>query len=89
MVREGIRVRQIGTEEGHRLLRIVRPSSGSVATWRRAQMVLPSAQGCTSRRSPRWRFTSEDRVRVVLHNINDDAIQPYPKYAGGRPPASG
>jgi hypothetical protein len=86
-VREGIRVREIGTEEGHRLPRIVRPSSGSVVTWRRVPMVLSSAQGRTSRRSPRWRFTSEDRVRAVLHNINDDAIQPYPKYAGGRPPA--
>jgi hypothetical protein len=41
VVREGIRVRQISKEEGQRLLRIVRRSSGSVVTWRRAQMVLP------------------------------------------------
>ena len=38
-MREGIRVREISKEEGQRLLRIVRRSSGSVATWRRAQMV--------------------------------------------------
>ncbi len=44
-MREGIRVREITGEEGNRLLRIVRRSSGSVVTWRRAQMVLLSAQG--------------------------------------------
>ena len=32
-------------------------------------------------------FTSEDRVRDVLHNFNDDGFDSlYPKYAGGRPP---
>jgi transposase len=32
-------------------------------------------------------FTSEDRVRAVLHNFNDDGFDSlYPKYAGGRPP---
>ena len=42
---ERVRVREISNEEGNRLLRIVRRSSGSVVTWRRAQMVLLSAQG--------------------------------------------
>jgi hypothetical protein len=32
-----------GTDEGSRLLRIVRRTSGSVVTWRRAQTVLLSA----------------------------------------------
>jgi hypothetical protein len=41
---EPVRVREINGEEGNRLLRIVRRSSGSVVTWRRAQMVLLSAQ---------------------------------------------
>ncbi len=40
-----VRVREIGDEEGNRLKRIVRRGSGSVVTWRRAQMVLWSAQG--------------------------------------------
>ena len=32
-------------------------------------------------------FTSEDRVRAVLHNFNGDGFDSlYPKYAGGRPP---
>ena len=38
-------VREITNEEGNRLLRIVRRGSGSVVRWRRAQMVLWSAQG--------------------------------------------
>jgi hypothetical protein len=37
-------LRGISNEEGNRLLRIVRRDSGSVVTWRRAQIVLLSAQ---------------------------------------------
>ena len=40
-----VQVRTITNDEGNKLLRIVRRSSGSVVTWRRAQMVLLSAQG--------------------------------------------
>jgi hypothetical protein len=50
-VAERVRVREIDDDEGRRLLRIVRRSSGSVVTWRRAQMVLLSAQGMDRRRS--------------------------------------
>ncbi|MGH3952062.1 MAG: helix-turn-helix domain-containing protein, partial [Pseudonocardiaceae bacterium] len=86
-MREGIRVREITNEEGQRLLRIVRRSSGSVVTWRRAQMVLLSAQGMDVAQIAKVAFTSEDRVREVLHNFNDDGFDSlYPKYAGGRPP---
>jgi len=86
-VREGIKVREISNEEGQRLLRIVRRSSGSVVTWRRAQMVLLSAQGMGVAQIAKVAFTSEDRVREVLHNFNDDGFESlYPKYAGGRPP---
>lgn len=32
-------------------------------------------------------FTSEDRVREVIHNLNADGFDSlYPRYAGGRPP---
>src|SRR5258708_38640165 len=32
-------------------------------------------------------FTSEDRVRDVVHNFNADGFESlYPRYAGGRPP---
>jgi transposase len=86
-VAERVRVREITNDEGNRLLRIVRRSSGSVVTWRRAQMVLLSAQGMDVGQIAKVAYTSEDRVREVLHNFNDDGFDSlYPKYAGGRPP---
>ena len=86
-MREGIHVREITNEEGMRLLRIVRRSSGSVVTWRRAQMVLLSAQGMDVAQIAKVAFTSPDRVREVIHNFNEDGFDSLvPKYAGGRPP---
>jgi transposase len=82
-----VRVRQIDDDEGNRLMRIVRRGSGSVVTWRRAQMVLWSAQGMSVPQIARLAFTSEDRVRDVLHNFNADGFDSvYPRYRGGRPP---
>lgn len=84
---EKLFVREIDNDEGNRLLRIVRRSSGSVVTWRRAQMVLLSAQGMDVTQIAKVAFTSPDRVREVIHNFNDDGFESlYPKYAGGRPP---
>ena len=84
---ERVRVREISNEEGNRLLRMVRRSSGSVVTWRRAQMVLLSAQGMDVATIATVTFTSADRVRDVLHNFNSDGFDSLrPKYAGGRPP---
>src|ERR1039458_8917238 len=86
-MREGIRVREITNVEGNRLLRIVRRSSGSVVTWRRAQMVLLSAQGMDVAQIAKVAFTSPDRVREVLHNFNDDGFDSLvPRSSGGRPP---
>jgi len=45
LVSERARVRELDDDEGRRLVRIVRRGSGSVVTWRRAQMVLLAAQG--------------------------------------------
>jgi transposase len=82
-----VQVRAISNDEGNRLLRIVRRSSGSVVTWRRAQMVLLSAQGMEVAKIAEVTFTSPDRVRDVLHNFNADGFDSLrPKYAGGRPP---
>src|SRR5215210_8643367 len=82
-----VQVRSISNEEGNRLLRIVRRSSGSVVTWRRAQMVLLSAQGMDPARIAEVTFTSADRVRDVIHNFNADGFDSlYPRYRGGRPP---
>ena len=86
-VAERVRVRDITNQKGNRLLRIVRRSSGSVVTWRRAQMVLLSAQAMDVAMIAQVTFTSEDRVRDVLHNFNLDGFDSlYPRYAGGRPP---
>ena len=86
-MREGLRVREITDEEGNRLLRILRRSSGSVVTWRRSQMVLLSAQGMDVAQIAKVAFTSADRVREVINNFNDDGFDSlYPRYAGGRPP---
>jgi transposase len=82
-----VRVRSISNEEGNRLLRIVRRTSGSIVTWRRAQMVLLSAQGMDPERIAQVTFTSADRVRDVIHNFNADGFDSlYPRYRGGRPP---
>lgn len=87
MAREGLRVRDLANDEGNRLLKIVRRSSGSVVTWRRAQMVLLSAQNMGVVQIAKVTFTSPDRVREVINNFNDDGFDSlYPKYAGGRPP---
>ncbi len=87
---ERVQVREITNDEGNRLLRIVRRGAGSVVTWRRAQMVLLSAQGMDVPEIARVAFTSPDRVRDVLHNFNADGFDSLrPKYAGGRPPKFG
>jgi transposase len=86
-VTDRLRVREIDDDEGQRLVRIVRRGSGSVVTWRRAQMVLLSAQGMGAIAIAKVAFTSEDRVRDVIRNFNADGFSSlYPKYRGGRPP---
>ena len=68
-------------------MRIIRRGAGSVVTWRRAQMVLLSAQGMDVAAIAKVAFTSEDRVRDVIRNFNADGFSsPYPKYKGGHPP---
>src|SRR3954468_18886772 len=82
-----VQVRPISNDEGNRLLRIVRRGTGSVVTWRRAQMVLLSAQHMPVAKIAEVTFTSPDRVRDVLHNFNADGFDSLkPRYAGGRPP---
>jgi transposase len=86
-VTERLRVREIDDDEGGRLVRIIRRGGGSVVTWRRAQMVLLSAQGMDATAIAKVAFTSEDRVRDVIRNFNADGFGSlYPKYKGGHPP---
>ncbi len=83
---ERVQVREIDDDEGRQLLRIVRRGTGSVVTWRRAQTVLLSAQKMPVAKIAEVTFTSEDRVRDVIHNFNADGFNSlYPKYTGGRP----
>jgi transposase len=84
---ERLRLREIDDDEGQRLAGIVRRGSGSVVTWRRAQMVLLPAQGMDMPAIARVAFTREDRVRDVIRNFNGDWFGSlYPKYKGGHPP---
>jgi transposase len=81
-----VRLREISNEEGNRRLRIVRRTSGSVVTWRRAQIVLLAAQGMSPARISEVVFTDPDTVRDVIHNFNRDGFDAlYPRYRGGRP----
>ena len=84
---ERLRVREIDDDEGRRLVRIIRRGSGSVVTWRRAQMVLLSAQGMNVAAIARVAFTSEDRVRDVIRNFSADGFGSLYPEGQGRPPA--
>ncbi|MEU1032201.1 IS630 family transposase [Streptomyces mirabilis] len=83
---ERARFREIDDDEGRRLQRIIRRATGSVVTWRRAQMVLLSAQGMAVAEIAEVTCTSADRVRDVIHDFNTDGFESlYPKYKGGHP----
>ncbi len=82
-----VQVRELDNDEGRKLLSIIRRGSGSVVRWRRAQIVLWSAQAMSVPQIAEIAFTSQDRVREVIHNFNTDGFASLdPKYAGGRPP---
>jgi hypothetical protein len=85
-VAERVRVREISNQEGNRLLRIVRRSTGSVVTRRRAQMVLGSAQAMDIAEIARVTFTSPDRVRDVIHNLQPGWVRLAVPALPRRPP---
>jgi len=81
-----VQLREITNDEGNRLFRMVRRTGGSVVTWRRAQIVLLSAQGMSPPAISGVVFTDPDTVRDVIHNFNADGFDSlYPRYRGGRP----
>ena len=68
-------MRQLGSQEGNRLLRIVRRSTRPMVTWRRAQMVLLSAQGldvAQIRRYIAWRnrYAHDRRLGEIVNRAN-------------------
>ncbi len=73
-VTERLRVREIDDHEGRWLVRIARGGTGSVVIWRRAQMVLLSAQGMDVAGIAKVAFTSEDRVRDVIRDLSADGF---------------
>ena len=84
---ERVFVRDLVRDEGQKLLRIIRRGTGSVVRWRRAQIVLWSAQRMSVPAIAEIAFTSEDRVREVIHNFNADGFDSLAaRYSGGRPP---
>jgi hypothetical protein len=84
---ERVQVRELTNDEGRRLLAIVRRGSRSVVRWRRAQIVLWSAQRMDVPAIAKIAFTSEDRVRAVIHNVNEDGFESLaPRYAGRSAP---
>lgn len=80
---EGMQVRAISNGQGNRLLRIVRLDPGSVVTWRQAQMVLLSAQAMDVTRIADVAFTSEGRVRDLIHNFDADASRRFARAIAG------
>ena len=81
-----VELREISNEEGNRLLRMIRRASGSIVTWRRAQIVLLAAQRMPATRIAQVVFSDPDTVREVIHNFNRDGFEAlYPRYRGGRP----
>jgi hypothetical protein len=68
-VADRLRMREIDdNDEGRRLVRIVRRGSGPVVTWRRAKVVLLSAQGMDAAAIAKVAFRSDDRVRDDPHS---------------------
>jgi transposase len=81
-----VELREISNEESNRLLRMIRRGSGSVVTWRRAQIVLLAAQRMPAARIAEVVFSDPDTVREVIHNFNRDGFDSlYLRYRGGRP----
>ena len=81
-----VELRSITSEGGNRLLRIIRRGSGSVVTWRRAQIVLLAVQRMPAAKIAEVAFTDADTVRELIHNFNRDGFDAlYPRYRGGRP----
>jgi hypothetical protein len=89
-VAERGRAREIDNDERQRLLRIMRRNCGSVMTWRRAQMILLSAQGMDPAKIAQVTFTSPDRGPgcdpYILYATWDQGPRPpddHPRPSGG------
>jgi hypothetical protein len=61
---------KIDDDEGQRMVRIIRRGSGSVVTWRRAQMVLLSAQGMNVTLIAKVAYAYDERLHRIVDRAN-------------------
>ena len=83
-----VKARKLSEQEAQRLQRIIRRGGGSqsVVTWRRAMVVLASAQGQSVAVIANMVQTSEDRVREMIRNFNEVGMDSlHPHWSEGRP----
>lgn len=77
-----VQLREITNEEGNRLLRIVHRDSGSVVTWRRAQIVLLSAQRMSHSQTSVLAEISRQIVRLYKEQFGCDPTGARTNFAG-------
>ncbi|MGI0055308.1 MAG: IS630 family transposase [Thermoplasmata archaeon] len=81
-----LRVRELTVEEGQKLQRALRHGQNAIA-FKRAQIVLASAQGFTPPKISVIALMSEDYIRDVIHAFNEHGMAMLqPKWGPGRPP---
>ncbi len=83
---EPVRVRRLTDQEGQKLQQIVRRGSTSSVRYRRAMMLLASADGNRVPVIAQLVQADEDTVRDVIHRFNEIGLACLdPQWAGGRP----
>ncbi len=86
VVAEPVRVRRLTDQEGQQLQQIVRRGSANSVRYRRAMMLLASADGNRVRVIAQLVQADEDTVREVIHRFNEIGLACLdPRWAGGRP----
>ena len=68
-----LRIRDISNEEGNALRRAVRHSKDPIE-WKRAQVILASAQGFTVQYISRFTLMTEDYIRTLIHQFERDLL---------------
>jgi transposase len=80
-----VRVRELSPEEGENLRRIVRHGQDAIE-FKRAQVILASAQGASPPKISVITLTSEDYIRELIHAFNEHGMAVLkPKWGPGRP----
>jgi transposase len=80
-----IRVRDLSPEEGEKLRRIVRHGQDAIE-FKRAQVILASAQGFTPPKIALVALMSEDYIRELIRAFNESGLAMLkPKWGPGRP----